>query len=100
MAFTKEQEMYFTEMIDILHASNALNNVILVGSWAEYIYEKENILKDFTSYAKTTDIDFLLNDDSKATKPQNIVAHAKERGFVYNEDFVMGTSKLRKKILK
>ncbi|MBR1523105.1 MAG: hypothetical protein IJ641_01485 [Lachnospiraceae bacterium] len=96
MGFTEEQERYFYEFIEILNRANALSSVILVGSWAEYLYEKENILSGFVSLAKTTDVDFLLNED-KNIKPENIIKPAQQKDFEYKEDYMSGTSKFWKK---
>ena len=96
MNFTEEQEQYFHEFLNVLYESNALDSVILVGSWAEYLYEKEKILSGFTSLAKTTDIDFLLRNEI-VTQPANIIKPAQEKGFLYKEDYIFGTSKFWKK---
>ncbi len=97
MSFTKEQESYFEEMLDVLDECNALKHVILAGSWAEYLYEKEGILEGFVSVAKTTDIDFILNENKKEKKAISIIGPAQEKGFLYEEDYITGVSKFRKK---
>ena len=96
MGFTDEQEGYFYEFVEVLDRANALSSVILVGSWAEYIYERGNVLSGFVSLAKTTDVDFLLNEDRNA-RPENIVKLARQKGFEYTEDHMLGTSKFWKK---
>lgn len=96
MQYTKTQEKSFNDILKTLQENNALDNVILVGSWAEYIYEKENVLEGFASVAKTTDIDFLINDDKRNIKANNIIASATDKGFLYKEDYLTGVSKFFK----
>lgn len=96
MKFTKEQEIYFHEILGVLNDCNALSDVILVGSWAEYIYEKESVIEGFESNAKTMDLDFLLNEDIRRSSAQNIVKSANKVGFSYKEDYLTGVSKFFK----
>ena len=37
----------FCETIKILENNKVLEHVVLIGSWAEYIYEKSGYLKGF-----------------------------------------------------
>lgn len=96
MKFTKEQEIYFHEILGVLNNCNALSDVILVGSWAEYIYEKESVIEGFESNAKTMDLDFLLNEDAQKSSSQSIVKAANKIGFSYKEDYLTGVSKFFK----
>ena len=53
----------FWETIKIFKKNNVLKHVVLIGSWAEHIYEVSDYLKDFKANLKTKDIDF---DEEKA----------------------------------
>jgi len=48
----------FWKTIKILEKNKFLEHVILIGSWAEYIYEVSGYLKGFEANLKTKDIDF------------------------------------------
>jgi len=52
------QQKEFTRFIKLLSDNDCLRYVILVGSWAEYIYEQTGLLKGFDANIKTLDIVF------------------------------------------
>ena len=58
----------FWETFKILEKNRVLEHVMLIGSWAEYIYEKSGYLKDFKYSLKTKDIDFLIKNINKCHK--------------------------------
>jgi len=55
----------FWETIKILDNNKVLEHVVLIGSWAEYIYEKSGFLRNFEANLKTRDIDFLIRNINK-----------------------------------
>lgn len=95
--FTKEQELYFNEIIEVLNEINALDDVMIVGSWAEYIYEHDQMIDGFVSVAQTTDSDIYVRTDQNNTNSTSIIGPAERKGFLYEEDYMTGVSKLRKK---
>lgn len=54
------QKIAFYQMIKAFNDVNALNHIIIIGSWAEHIYEESNQL-NFVAALKTQkwDIDFI-----------------------------------------
>lgn len=55
----------FVKTLELLDEHNLLDYLILIGSWAEYMYEKCSIIDDFTSTTKTFDLDFLIMNINK-----------------------------------
>lgn len=55
-----EQEQLFWDTIKNLNNIGALEHIMLIGSWAEYIYEKK--INAFEAHIKTKDVDFLIKD--------------------------------------
>lgn len=56
----KEQEQLFWDTIKNLNDIGALEHIMLIGSWSEYIYEKK--INNFEAHLKTKDVDFLIKD--------------------------------------
>ena len=67
---------------------------MLVGSWAEFVYRECGLLKGFEPNIRTTDADFFIRNLRKPIPPANIVAMARERGFLIESDRMNGTTKL------
>lgn len=88
------QQKEFTRFIKLLSDNDCLRHVILVGSWAEYIYEQTGLLKGFDANIKTLDIDFLLINLRKPNPPKNISILAKEAGYIVQNDVLDGTTKI------
>ena len=56
----------------MLNANMILDNLILIGSWAQYLYEKCEVISNFVSTTKTEDIDFLIPDIKKKMVKVNL----------------------------
>ena len=88
------QQREFIKFIKLLDDNDLLSHVILIGSWAEYIYKETNMLPGFETNIKTLDIDFLLKNLRKPTPPQNLAALAKDAGYLVENDILDGTTKI------
>lgn len=86
----------FWETIKILKNNNILEHVVLIGSWAEYIYEKSGYLKNFEANLKTRDIDFLIRNINKPREGINIVDVLEKEGFETSIDYISGIYKFYK----
>ena len=86
----------FWETIKILKNNNILEHVVLIGSWAEYIYEKSGYLKNFEANLKTRDIDFLIRNINKPREAINIVDVLEKEGFETSIDYISGIYKFYK----
>lgn len=71
----------FIETLNILDGLCLLDHVILIGSWAEYLYEQCNIIDGFISTTKTLDIDFLVRNIRKPREKVALVGAFQEKGY-------------------
>lgn len=85
----------FLKFLKLLNDNDIIEDVILVGSWAEFLYFKNGILPaENADEFKTLDIDFLLENLRKPTPPKNLLALAKSEGYLIESDILTGTTKL------
>ena len=52
------QETEFLKFIKLLDNNGCLSHFILVGSWAEFLYDKAKLFPEFVSNLRTLDVDF------------------------------------------
>ena len=78
----------FWETIKVLDRNEVLEHVVLIGSWAEYIYEESGLLKNFEANLKTKDIDFLIRNINKPRKKINIIGILERDGFEASIDYI------------
>ncbi|HEY5555631.1 GSU2403 family nucleotidyltransferase fold protein [Acetobacterium sp.] len=71
----------FIETLTILDSLGLLEHVILIGSWAEYLYEQCNVVESFISTTKTMDIDFLVKNIRKPREKIALVDAFQEKGY-------------------
>lgn len=85
-----EQDKAFNELISILSEANVLPYVMIVGSWAEYLYSKcDVLLYDFS--LKTQDIDILIPNIRHPSNKINLVDALENHGFLpiyYNNGLI------------
>ena len=85
LANWEEQRNSFWDVIEVFDKQGLLPYVMLIGSWAEYLYEYY-LGPGFKSPPKTTDADFLYRNlyrpkDRKISISQELL----EKGFIYYE---------------
>ena len=83
----------FWETVRILDKNKILDYVVLVGSWAEYIYEISGYLEGFEANLKTRDIDFLIRNINKPRKKISIIEVLEKEGFDTSVDYISGVYK-------
>lgn len=88
------QQKEFIKFIKLLKDNDLLSHVILIGSWAEFIYKETNMLPRFEANIRTLDIDFLLKNLRKPLPAKNLTALAKEAGYLVESDRMDGTTKI------
>ena len=52
----------FWAFIKLLNDNQLLDHIILIGSWAEYVYAQSGILQGYSANLRTLDIDFLIKN--------------------------------------
>lgn len=88
------QENEFSRFIKLLDDNDCLPYLILVGSWAEFIYKETNMLMNFEPNIKTLDMDFLLINMRKPNPAKNLVDLAKNEDYIIQYDRFDGTTKI------
>ena len=89
-----EKEKNFWEFIKLLNDNDILKDVILVGSWAEMLYEKEF---GYSVLTITNDIDFYYKDNKVLTnKKINITEKMKKIGFYADRDYMTNVTRYKK----
>lgn len=92
----KVQEEAFWQTIDILNELGVLSNIMVIGSWAEYLYP-QLFSTDFYPNIRTRDVDFFYRNISLPKEKVPLVQKLKEEGFAYDE--VDGISRFYKEDL-
>jgi hypothetical protein len=76
------QKETFDKIITVLHDSGMTPYVILIGSWAEYIYEAVNFFEGYRSMMRTRDIDFLVRNLKKPSEKTDFLDRMRGAGFI------------------
>jgi hypothetical protein len=71
----------FEEIIMVLDEIKECDHVILIGSWAEYLYEQCQVIDDFVSEIRTQDIDLLIKNINKPREHVDILSEFSKRGY-------------------
>lgn len=88
-----KQKAIFNDTIRILFKLDLLEHLILIGSWAEYIYQQTGYFEGFVSNFKTTDLDFLIPNIKKPNRKVNLCDAMERAGFLMRVDSINGLTK-------
>lgn len=92
----KEQEEAFWQTIKAFDEIGLLRHVMIIGSWAEYLFPP--LFKtDFMPNLKTRDVDFFYRNINIPKEKINVVQKLKNIGYIYDE--VDGISRFYKEDL-
>lgn len=89
-----EQEAAFSRVLSLLDEAGCMRHVVLVGSWAEFVYREADIIAGFNPNITTRDVDFLVRNLRRPNPAAQLVPLARERGFYIESDRLNGTTKL------
>lgn len=78
----KKTNSLYLEILSRLNKVGILQHVILIGSWSIYFYKYYFKSKDYSTYIRTKDIDFLVPIPPKFAKETNIFELVKDLGFL------------------
>lgn len=84
----------FWDFIKLLSDNGLLSDIVVIGSWAEYIYAQSGLLPGFSASLRTLDMDFLVKNLRLPNPPQNVPALAREAGYTVDSDRLDGTTKI------
>ncbi|NLI11467.1 MAG: hypothetical protein GX425_02285 [Peptococcaceae bacterium] len=79
---SRTQEAVFWETIALLDAQGILADLILIGSWVEYIYAESNYFRGFQPSIRTIDLDFLIPNIRRPAKKVPLCDVMERHGFM------------------
>lgn len=98
MIMDERQEKAFWEAIDVFELTGALPYVMVIGSWAEYLYT--NLFTDgYEPNVRTRDVDCFYPNIRKPNEKIYITKAFLEHGFEYQEDSFTGVGRFIKENL-
>lgn len=89
-----KQSQELIKFLSLLQSCGCLEHVVLIGSWAEFLYGETKALPDFEPNIKTMDVDFLVQNLRKPSPAVNVVTAAREAGYLVERDTLDGITKL------
>lgn len=89
-----EQRRQLLKLLKVLSDNGFSEHLILIGSWAEYLYMVAGVLPDYEAVIRTLDIDFLVKNLKKPDPPLSILSLVREEGFYAEEDCLTGVTRL------
>lgn len=89
-----EQKKQLLKLLKVFSDNGFSKHLILIESWAEYMYMAAGILPDYEAVIRTLDVDFLVKNLRKPNPPMSIVGFAKDEGFFVEEDCLTGVTRL------
>lgn len=91
-----EQKAEFWKLLDIFDKEGLLPYVMLIGSWAEHIYQNA-VYEDFKPAINTRDVDFIYKNINIPTNEKfNLLDSLINEGYKYLEHYDTGTAKFVK----
>lgn len=69
-------------------------HVVLIGSWAEYVWWRAGLMEGFRPNIRTLDIDFLVRNMRRPVPEAHLTAVARERGYLVESDRLTGFTKI------
>lgn len=90
----QEQKKELLKLLKLFDDNGFSKHMILIGSWAEYMYSVTGILPDYEAAIRTLDIDFLVKNLKRPMPAVNLIELAKEEGFYHEVDRLTGVTKL------
>ena len=78
----KKSNDFCLEILNRLNDAGVLKHVILIGSWSIYFYKYYFKSKNYSTFIRTKDIDFLVSVPVKFSKVTNVFELVKDLGFI------------------
>lgn len=85
MIIDERQEKAFWDAIEVFRSTGALPHIMIIGSWAEYLYTYYYV-EGYRPNVRTRDVDCFYPNIGKPEEKIYISKAFKERGFEYQED--------------
>lgn len=90
------QKQTFWQTIALFHDVGVLEYIVVVGSWAEYLYQEAGLIPGFRSSFRTQDFDVLLRNIRLPNRAVDLAAEFKRNGYLMMQDPQTGLMKFDK----
>ncbi len=97
-SMNQEQQQAFWDTIETLHELDILPYIMLIGSWAEFLYPYL-FDSEFEPNIRTRDVDFFYRNLKLPDKPVRFVEAMKQNGFLYQVDTISEVARFYKEDL-
>lgn len=77
----KTQEETFYKVLRLFYDNNLLEHIIIVGSWAEWIYYRSNFIENYLPVVRTFDLDILIPNINKPDWEFDTINEFQKKGF-------------------
>ena len=84
----------FIKTIKLLYDNDCISHIIIVGSWAEYLYCETGVLPSYSVNIKTLDLDLLVKNLRYPRQGINLPELAKAAGYRVESERMTGITKL------
>ncbi|MBR2682848.1 MAG: hypothetical protein IKE22_06245 [Atopobiaceae bacterium] len=84
----------FDDLLRVLDEAGCLSHVLIVGSWAEYLYEAAGAIAGYQCAIRTLDADVLVRNRRRPADALSMPEVAKRHGFLVVRDRITDTTKL------
>ena len=84
----------FLRFLKCLQEADCLDEIIIIGSWAEYLYDKCNVIENYEAKIQTIDLDVLIPEVNRNKQKLPLIEICKREGYIYDEDRITGASRL------
>lgn len=90
------QKQTFWQTIALFNDVGVLEYIVVVGSWAEYLYQEASLFPGFRSSFRTQDFDVLLRNIRLPKKPIDLAAELTRHGYLMMQNPQTGLMKFDK----
>ena len=88
------QEHELESFLRVLDEAGCLEHVILIGSWAEFMYAHTEVFPGFSPNIRTRDVDFLVKNLRRPQPAASVAVEARRRGYHVDSDRLTGVTKI------
>ncbi len=78
------QRKILLELLETFHENGLLKHLILIGSWADFLYEECSVIENYTSLIRTQDIDWLILNRDRPSPPVSLHKILTEKEYMPN----------------
>lgn len=84
-----DQQQAFERVLSLLDEAGCQDHLVLIGSWAEFVWREAGLLEGFDPNIHTLDVDFLVKNMRRPDPPASLAVLARRRGSSLNPTALM-----------